>query len=170
MSVPNENDTLRGLEALRDEIAKRLMANPDFITYQEISRTIENIKARLSRAARPITREQARVRVAFRGRMRGGRRSQPTLAYEFIKQAGRPVTSAEMFDALERGGNPIGGDRKSTNLSSVLSKDPRFESLVWPPSSQNRAWWLKGEPLPASEDLLSTHNTVSVENTEFPQL
>lgn len=168
MSASNENDTLKGLEAIRDEIAERLMSNPDFIAYQEISRTIENIKARLARTAKPVTLTQSRNHIVFKGRMRGGRKSQPTIIYEFIKRIGRPATYADLFDALEQGGNPIGGDKKTTNLSTVLSKDPRFESVAWPPSSQNRAWWLKGEPLPVSDDIPSA-SSGSVQNTEFPK-
>jgi hypothetical protein len=88
------------------------------------------------------------------------------MALDIITQSKRPVTSSELVEALEKAGNPVGGDRKTTNLSSVLSKDKRFESVFWPPSSQSRAWWLRDHPLPSPsvETLLRDQETVAASN------
>lgn len=155
MSIVHEK--LREMEKLRDKLEKELMANPDFVMHQELSRAIDAIKARLSETSKSAPQEEAR-KVIRRRRARKGRRGHAALVYDIIKQSGRPVTSSALIEALEKAGNPVGGSRKTTNLSSVLSKDDRFDSVLWPPSSQTRAWWLKGEtlPSPSVDDLLTT--------------
>lgn len=67
------------------------------------------------------------------------------IALEAIRQAGEPLTTADIFahvHRLKKFANPRKG---KINVVSAMSKDRRLKSLVW---NGQYAWWPVGEPVP----------------------
>jgi len=151
----NKDERLRALE----RIQKELEGDPNVIMYQGVSRTIDAIKAqpKADETEKPVEKSKPK-RTKPRGRQQKRRPGHASLVFDMISESGRPLTAAELVAALEAAGSPVGGEKKTTNLSSVLSKDERFTSVMWPPSSHTRAWWLTDRPLPSPnvDDLLSS--------------
>jgi hypothetical protein len=72
-----------------------------------------------------------------------------TLADQALQETGQPMTTADLMEYIIAR-RPTGPDPKKTRIvvQSSLSKDDRFESVVW---HGGRAWWWAGRPLPKKE-------------------
>jgi hypothetical protein len=65
-----------------------------------------------------------------------------------IEAAGRPLTTAQLIEAVPKHGGRIGGKNPRANLVSILSKraKDRLYSAHW---GSGPAWWIRGRPLPS---------------------
>ena len=71
---------------------------------------------------------------------RGGRRkSLPDVAFTIRASCSAPLPVGELASFLKERGRPVGGKNLNVNLSSILSRDPRFETVP------GRGWKLKSE-------------------------
>lgn len=69
---------------------------------------------------------------------RGGRReSLPDAAFAILSSCSAPLPVGELASFLKERGRPVGGKNHNVNLSSILSRDPRFETVP------GRGWRLK---------------------------
>jgi hypothetical protein len=90
--------------------------------------------------------------------LRRRRPSQADAAAMGLSEAGAPLGTRALIPFVEKHGQPVGGDDPVLNLSSIMSKDPRFESIEW---RGTRAWWFKGRPTPGSTVLASIGGPVA---------
>ena len=67
------------------------------------------------------------------------RESIPDAAFAILHDCSTPLPVGELVSVLEESGRPVGGKNRNINLSSLLSRDPRFENV------SGRGWKLKSE-------------------------
>ncbi|CAN0514793.1 unnamed protein product, partial [Phaeothamnion confervicola] len=138
---------VRDLQRLRNEASARLKSNPDYLAIQEIDRSIAAVMKQLE-ASGTVTASVAApsTPAATRQQLSGRRPSQGDASLTAIEAVGTPVAIEELVDRVESMGVKLTG-RKLVNLSSSLSRDPRFVSISW---RGGRKWWLAGKELPSS--------------------
>ena len=94
---------------------------------------------------------------------RGRRReSLPDVAFTILSSCSAPLPVGELASALSEQGRPVGGKNPNINLSSILSRDPRFETVP------GRGWRLKREKPNATDEApneTGTHATTEASET-----
>ena len=110
-------------------------------TYQELVRLDAFIKTyhelEDSGSTEPTHKVESRI-TASRGRRRV---SLPNVAFSILSQCSAPLPVRELVAILGEQGRPVGGKNPKINLSSILSRDPRFENVP------GRGWRVKREKL-----------------------
>lgn len=74
----------------------------------------------------------------------GKRVSQGDAAAMVLEERG-PTQGVDLLDAIPDKGGNVGGDKPMINLTSTMSKDPRFASIR---RDGNYFWWFANRPLP----------------------
>jgi hypothetical protein len=64
-----------------------------------------------------------------------------------LDELAMPVTTADLLEMVREKGAKVGGNDPLTNLSSSLSRDPRFVPIRVDGKSM---WWLAGRPYAVS--------------------
>lgn len=67
------------------------------------------------------------------------------IALDAIRQAGEPLTTTDIFTAVNRLKKFANPRKGKINVVSAMSKDRRLKSLIW---KGQYAWWPVGDPLP----------------------
>jgi len=127
------SEAFRAFKALDDAVAamggQRLLAVQGGVTING-----SPVSAFANGSARPEINPPRRRRV-----------SQAEGAEQVLKEQRRPMTSAELIEAVRQKGVTVGGDKPLMSFGSTLSRDPRFtnhrrDGLYY--------WWLAGKELP----------------------
>ena len=142
---------LKDIRSLRDQLERRLETNEDFITWRALSEAILRVENKLSLSAteRPDRAQfqgTVRDRISTRGRPR---KTQTEYAIEVLKDINHPVSNSQLLHEIQHRGGTIGGQNPTMNLASLMSSDPRFQSVSW---GNARAWWFIDRPVPSLED------------------
>lgn len=80
---------------------------------------------------------------------RGKRLPQAEAAIQALKTYDRPLSTAELLNAIPAFGGAVGGDNPEINLSSSLSRDPRLRSIR---QGGKAMWWFQLVPTPAEKN------------------
>ncbi|MFN3558952.1 MAG: hypothetical protein ACK4UQ_06655 [Brevundimonas sp.] len=77
------------------------------------------------------------------------RLTQADAAYEVLTEVQHPLPTPDIIARIQQKGAHVGGADPNVNVSSSLSKDPRFQSVRIGSAS---FWWLAGRSLPSNSD------------------
>ncbi len=66
-----------------------------------------------------------------------------------LEDAGSPVSTREMLDAVQRYGKTVRAKNPVWGLSNTLSTDKRFRSVPW---NGARGWWFSDKEVPDQEE------------------
>ena len=119
---------------------KRLIRDLERVpTYQELTRLdafIETYREFEGGDLTTATNVVERPTTPSRGRRR---ESLPDVAFTILSSCSAPLPVGELASILKERARPVGGKNPNINLSSILSRDPRFETVP------GRGWRLKRE-------------------------
>lgn len=164
-------DALEQMQSLREEIEGRLLANPDYRALLSLDRAIGELASdlpTLRKHLKPSVLEQHRTPASdfkmwtakwVRPEFETSKVSQADAAFNVLKLAGIPMTTAELIDPVRNLGATLGGDDPAVNLSSSLSRDKdRFQSIRW---NRRSCWWFKDVPIPPDPEARNSDGYVS---------
>lgn len=131
--MPDPNILQRAL-ARRKQLVRELEKLP---TYQELIRLEQFVQFYHELEGEGRGRKD----IEPHGRGVGRRQRRKTIAdvaVDICLDKGEPIPVRELIGLLAERGRPVGGKNPTINLSSILSRDPRFENVP------GRGWHLKG--------------------------
>ena len=131
------------LRQLRDALQSQLNSNELFVAWMEANEAVNRAEMRLAAVIAGEARNSASPHDGPMPDM-VRRRNIVDVALSYIAEHNRPISSR---DLLRLAHVP---EEKEGTARSQLSKDERVESIQIGPSSKlDKAWWLKGRPLPS---------------------
>ncbi len=148
MGAAQNSDALAEMKRLREDIMRRLEANPDFRALAALDEAIAKVEGRphgplaIIASAPPVTVTAAPVRERPM--------SQMDACAQALSIAGEPMSTKLLLKKITKLGAKVGGKNPLVNLGSSLSRDDRFDSVRW---GDDRGWWLRGRTLPAQKSL-----------------
>jgi hypothetical protein len=175
------------LETLREEAWKAVTESPRFealkaidlaittlggesILFQIKTTDAEMVKVGIASVA--LVGKATDLKPPVRRKLARHRRkplSQSAAAMAVLKDAGEPLPIGRLMERAGMRGAQIGGKNPLSNFRSVISKDPRFKSLV---RNNLYFWWFAGENPPSGwnetpgRDLLDGPGVSSVHSNQ----
>lgn len=140
-------DTLQTLKALKQNLERKLQGHPDFQALQAINIAIIQIEQATAQPKKHVLKaETGKFSTSFGSpTITHSSSSRANLVATIIEEAGAPVTTKDLLDALGKRGEEIGGKDPMINLASTLSRDKRFRSVSY---RNSKAWWFTDKPYP----------------------
>jgi hypothetical protein len=144
------------MAALRAQIEARLQESEDYRALKALDKALADLgHASKEQVGSPLIRQPRRVSDGL---------SHADAAEKVMDQIGEPIPIADLVSRVREMGAHVGGQDPNINLSSTLSKDPRFRSVRY---QGRKAWWLAGRAYPnedavdRSRDLLEAQDPPS---------
>jgi hypothetical protein len=130
------------------EFARRNLSHPLSLEATVLWDTKRKLSAIGSNGIQSPAAEKAVAagRTGRRGKQPKGAVAQHEAAMLAVKAASHPLQTSELVEAMPAHGAQISGPNAERNLTSILSKRGDLASVRW---RDKRAWWPKGERLPA---------------------
>lgn len=144
---------------LADRLRSIVSQHPMFESWQQaeaLARKLEGAEPDTPRVAQDFVTRGRAVWIPRDGAGRIGgavymkkRLSQADAAYEVLTEVQHPLPTPDIIARIQEKGAHVGGADPNVNVSSSLSKDPRFQSVRIGSAS---FWWLAGRSLPSNSD------------------
>jgi hypothetical protein len=137
-------EMMQAHEDIAAALDAKLSTMPEWRAFRALDRALLALEAEPEPAPAPKA-----IPSAHRPRLRlnGAHPSYMSLADKALSEAGKPVSTADIF-AYIAARRPLSSDADKARIviQSSLSKDKRFESVPW---AGRRAWWYAGRQVPA---------------------
>ena len=147
---PTMSSELQHLRVLSDQVLRRLERDKDFVTWRELEKTIASLERHFG-ATDPVKSEPVKETIEEVTARFGKFAGTPTvqLAAHVIDQAGEPVRTEALIEAMQNAGFQFRGTDPPNNLASVLGKSGIIKSFqIGPSKRDDRGWWFTNRPLP----------------------